>query len=87
MARIPGLLELSRERVRTWQRDGSVAAYYADEWARLLARSFDELRAMLLDESEHARALRQCTPFAGVADPRTRCKIWRDVRERFDATR
>ena len=29
-----------------------------------------------------AQALRQCSPFAGAVDPRTRWSIWRDVRAR-----
>jgi hypothetical protein len=36
-----------------------------------------------VDPAEGARALRQCSPFAGVIDPRTRWRIWREVRERF----
>jgi hypothetical protein len=31
------------------------------------------------------RALRQCTPFAGVVDPRTRWRIWRETRARTAA--
>lgn len=80
LARDDALLDRARERVKGWQRDGTVSAHYADRWARLLDGPFDELRALLLDQGEHARALRQCTPFAGVVDPRTRWRIWREVR-------
>jgi hypothetical protein len=39
----------------------------------------------LVDPGESARALRQCSPFAGVVDSRTRWSIWRAVREEFGA--
>jgi len=41
------------------------------------------LLAVLADRSDRAKALRQCSPFAGVVDPRTRWKLWREVRERM----
>jgi hypothetical protein len=79
----PGHLERARDRVRGWLESGQVARPYAEEWARVLAGSLDEVCALLVDESERARALRQVTPFAGVVDPRTRWQIWREVRERL----
>jgi hypothetical protein len=63
--------------------DGSVHPQYATAWKQLLDGPFEALRAFLVDESEDARAMRQCTPFAGVVDPRTRWRIWREVRERM----
>ena len=38
----------------------------------------------LVDEGEHARELRQSTPFAGLIDPRARWRLWAEVRERFE---
>jgi hypothetical protein len=81
------LIERARARVRGWLVDGSVSPHYAQQWAALLEGPFDALRAMLVDEGERARALRQCTPFAGVVDPRTRWRIWREVRQRVEALR
>jgi hypothetical protein len=63
-----------------------VARLYAEEWARVLAGSLDEACALLVDDSERARALRQVTPFAGVVDARTRWRIWREVRERLESS-
>jgi hypothetical protein len=40
-----------------------------------------------VDESEEARALRQVTPFAGAIDPRTRWRIWREVRAALETSR
>jgi hypothetical protein len=38
----------------------------------------------LVDPSERGRALRQCTPFAGALDPRTRWRLWAQVREELE---
>jgi hypothetical protein len=83
LERDPVQLDRARGRVRQWQQERSVHAYYVEAWARLLAGPFDELRRMLLADTEEAKALRQMTPFAGVVDPRTRWKIWRETRERL----
>ena len=80
----PTALERARARVQRWLDTGEVASYWAREWKTVLSRSVGEIRAFLVDESEHARALRQVTPFAGVIDPRTRWRIWREVRERLE---
>jgi hypothetical protein len=85
LERDPTLLGRARARVQQWIDDGSVHEHYALRWSQLLAGPFDALRTVLLDRSEHARALRQVTPFAGFVDPRTRWRIWREVRARTDA--
>ena len=46
----------------------------------MLSRSVEEICAWLVDEGEHARAMRQVTPFAGAIDPRTRWRISREIR-------
>jgi hypothetical protein len=79
----PARVEEVRAVLRDWQSRNLIADYYADEWTRLLDGPFEALCAFLVDESEHARALRQSTPFGCIIDPRTRWKIWREVRERF----
>lgn len=78
------IVERALERVRKWKRDGVAHPFYVDSWERLLAGSSAELRRTLLNPSEEARALRQMTPFAGCVDPRTRWRIWREVRERLE---
>jgi hypothetical protein len=79
----PALVERARVRVKSWLADGSVHPHYTSAWIRLLEGPFETLLAILVDEGEEARALRQATPFAGFVDPRTRWKIWREVRERI----
>ena len=79
----PGLAELARERVAAWLAEGSVHRAYAEAWRDLLSGPFERLLDLLVDPGEAARALRQCSPFAGIVDPRTRWRIWREVRERL----
>jgi hypothetical protein len=81
----PSLVESARARVERWLADGSIHRTYAGIWAELLAGPLDDLVAMLVSATERARALRQCSPFAGVIDPRTRWRTWREVRERMEA--
>lgn len=82
--RDPAIVERALERVRTWRQTGLAHPFYVESWERLLAGPSAELRRTLLDPSEEARALRQMTPFAGCVDPRTRWRIWREVRERLE---
>lgn len=43
-----------------------------------------ELVEPLVDPSQRGRDLRQCTPFAGAIDPRTRWRLWAQVREELE---
>ena len=77
----PRLVEAARARVESWLASGSVHPVYAEAWRELLAGPIERLLETLTDKGNRARALRQCSPFAGVVDPRTRWRIWRDVRD------
>ncbi len=81
----PAILGMARERVAGWIADGSVARAYAEAWREILASDIASIQRVLVDDSEQARALRQCTPFAGAIDPRTRWQIWARVREELEA--
>ncbi|MEM9461517.1 MAG: hypothetical protein AAGF11_45555 [Myxococcota bacterium] len=76
----PALLDGVRARVERWLDDRSVARPYAEAWREILSRSLDEIEASIVDPSPRARDLRQCSPFAGVLDPRTRWRILRELR-------
>ena len=73
----PELLEVARERVRSWLESGSVARFWAEAWQETLNAPLEEVIARITDTSEHARALRQSSPFAGVLEPRERWEILR----------
>jgi hypothetical protein len=77
----PRLVSMARARVEGWLKDGSVHPTYAGAWHRLLGGPLDALLLVLSSPAEDARALRQCSPFAGIVDPRTRWRIWSEVRD------
>jgi len=52
------------------------------EWLEILKRPWEEVRAVLLDESEEGARLRQNSPFCGILTPKERWRIYRGFRER-----
>ena len=84
--RDPSVLERARARVQGWLDNGEVSRYWAEEWDSVLSRSTEDICSWLVDESEHARSMRQVTPFAGAIDARTRWRIWREVRAAMEET-
>ena len=62
---------------------GEVHPRYASAWNEILNRSVAQICEALVATGEHAVALRQCSPFAGALDSKTRWKIWREVGTSF----
>ncbi len=83
LAADPLLLQHARGHVERWRDQGLLHPEYADAWSHILALPAEARKAAILDPGERGRALRQVTPFAGAVDPRTRWRVWREVRERF----
>ncbi len=54
---------------------------YIGCWERILRGEWNEIRRILLEDSEEARALRQTNPFCGVLTPKERWKIYRECRD------
>lgn len=79
LAADPSLVERARERTARWLADGSVAAPYAQEWARLLAEPLPRLLEALGERTDRMHDLRQVSPFAGVLDARTRWRVRRSA--------
>lgn len=85
LAQEPSLVGRAVERARAWANgSGPVPASIAAAWLEALTGPSEALHALLVDRSERARQLRQCSPFAGFLDPQTR---WRVLRESRAATR
>ncbi len=78
----PELLDTARERVRSWFETGHVSPYWAEAWNDVLDGTLDEVIVRITDASEHARDLRQTSPFAGALDPRVRWEILRGLQGR-----
>lgn len=61
---------------RRWVEMGNVPAR---EWLALLDRPWEEVRSILLDESEEGQRLRQNDPFCGILTPAERWAIYREA--------
>lgn len=68
-------LEHAREVCRRWVKAGNRPAM---EWARILERPWEGVRAVLLDESDEGQRLRQSDPFCGILSPHERWAIYRE---------
>jgi hypothetical protein len=66
----------AREVCARWVAQGNVPAR---EWMTLLERSWPEVRALLLDESDEGQRLRQSDPFCGILTPAERWEIYREA--------
>jgi hypothetical protein len=76
----PALVGRARARLDAWLSKGLIHPVYGESWRRLLTGPLDRLLDVLTRDDDDARALRQCSPFAGVLDPQTRWRIWREGR-------
>ncbi|MBD3892584.1 hypothetical protein [Hydrogenophaga sp.] len=74
------LFARARATLRRWRSTVSPASQpYLMEWERLMDRGLEATLAVALDDSEHAAALRQSSPFTAVLTPRERfafLKAW-----------
>ena len=62
-----------------WYRERPLGA--AKEWLEILDRPWEQVREVLIDESEEGRRLRQSDPFCGILTPRERWQIYREYSE------
>lgn len=69
-------LEHARNVCRRWVANGNVPAR---EWMEILQRPWEEIRAVLLDESDEGQRLRQSDPFVGILSPQERWAIYREA--------
>lgn len=68
-------LEKARATCRRWLQQRQEAAIH--EWIEILERPWEEIRAILLDESDEGQRLRQSDPFTGILTPQERWEIYR----------
>lgn len=69
-------LERARRVCARWVAMGNLPA---GEWMMILQRPWEEIRAILLDESEEGKRLRQNDPFCGILTPVERWEIYREA--------
>jgi len=74
------LFERARATLRRWRSTVSPASQpYLMEWERLMDQGLEATLAVALEDSEHAAALRQSSPFSAILTPRERfafLKAW-----------
>ena len=69
-------LDQARAVCRRWVERGNRSAL---EWIAILERPWPEIRAILLEDSEEGRRLRQTDPFCGILTPQERWEIYREA--------
>ena len=72
-------LEHARKVCASWVAVGNRPAM---EWAQIIAGPWEEIRNVLLDESDEGQRLRQSDPFCGILTPAERWAIYREFRDR-----
>jgi len=79
--RDPARAGLSKARATClrWLRDRPVPA--VREWLEILDRPWEQVRQVLVDESEEGQRLRQSDPFSGILTPQERWEIYRQYSE------
>ena len=69
-------LEHAKRVCQRWVERGNVPAR---EWLAILARPWQEVRSILLDESDEGQRLRQSDPFCEILTREQRWKIYREA--------
>lgn len=72
----PELMEIARDNLARWSKNGGGSQPYWDAWGEILSRPLDEILDLLVEEGEKMTAMRQASPFAGVLEPRERWAIY-----------
>jgi hypothetical protein len=67
-------LEHAKRVCERWIAQGIVSAR---EWRTILQRPWNEVRVLLLDETDEGQRLRQTDPFCGILTPAERWEIYR----------
>ena len=72
-------LSKARTTCKRWLNERPLPA--VREWVEILDRPWEQVREVLLDESEEGQRLRQSDPFCGILTPRERWAIYREHSE------
>jgi hypothetical protein len=72
----PELVGIARGNLERWSKSAGRSEAYLEGWRTLLELPLEELLALLQEDSETMRAMRQSSPFAGVLSPQARWEIY-----------
>jgi hypothetical protein len=76
----PAILNKVRETCDKWMNVHPQPS--VSEWLKILSRPWTEVRAVLLEDSERGRRLRQSSPFCGILLPRERWQVYKEFQTR-----
>ena len=74
----PELMGIAQENLSRWMAKDGRSMHYFEAWQGLLMQPVETLLPLLVEDSEHMRAMRQNGPFAGVLSPQERWAIYDD---------
>jgi hypothetical protein len=74
------MVEEARSRLRRWMDSGRIDPRHAKAWEDVLQAPVSEMRKIISADTQHARDLRQNSPFAGLLSEPERRKILDKVR-------
>lgn len=74
----------ARHNLATMRSVNPHASPLLDEWKHILDAGVERICAVLVDPGEHARELRQVTPFAGVLTAAERAQVYRSFQRDED---
>ncbi len=84
--RDPSLMQIPASNLSRWQQDVCANSQaYISAWQALLSQGLDASLRVATEDSEYARAMRQCSPFAGVLTPAERWQFLRDWKAQHEA--
>jgi hypothetical protein len=79
------LAEEARRRLARWRTDGRIHPRWADEWERILALPLPRIANAISADTQHARELRQSSPFGGALNEHERRRLVEAVEHRASA--
>ena len=84
--RDPSLMQIPASNLTRWQHDVCANSQaYISAWQALLRQGLQASLRVATEDSEYARAMRQCSPFAGVLTPAERWQFLRDWKAQHEA--
>jgi len=71
-------LQHAKQVCQRWVAQGIVSAR---EWLPILEKPWEDVREILLEESDEGQRLRQTDPFCGILTPEERWAVYREARQ------
>ena len=79
------LAEQARRRLASWRASRGIHPHWAQEWERILALPLPQIAKAISADTQHARELRQTSPFAGALTEQERQRLVDAIERRASA--